>query len=80
MNIRGVEATFTLVRIDNDISISGRSKGKINVQLILERLKGGGHFDMAGAQMKNASMSQAYELLKDAIDDYYEYDYKKPHA
>ena len=35
---------------------------------------------MAGAQMKNASMSQAYELLKDAIDDYYEYDYKKPHA
>ena len=80
LNIRGVEATFTLVRIDNDISISGRSKGKINVQLILERLKGGGHFDMAGAQMKNASMSQAYELLKDAIDDYYEYDYKKPHA
>lgn len=77
LSIKGVEASFTLVKIGEDITISGRSKGKINVQLILERLKGGGHFDMAGAQLKGSSMENAYNLLKAAIDDYCEYDYKK---
>ena len=62
--------------MDNDVVISGRSKGGINVQLILERLKGGGHFDMAGAQVRNSSLTKACEMLKDAIDDYFEYDHK----
>ena len=76
LNIKGVEASFALVRMDNDVVVSGRSKGGINVQLILERLKGGGHFDIAGAQVRNSSLTKTFEMLKDAIDDYFEYDHK----
>jgi c-di-AMP phosphodiesterase-like protein len=76
LQIKNVEASFALVKMDNDVAISGRSKGGINVQLILERLKGGGHFDIAGAQVKNSSLTKSFELLKDAIDDYFEYDHK----
>lgn len=76
LHIRSVEASFALIRLDNDVVISGRSKGGINVQLILERLKGGGHFDIAGAQIRNSSLTKACEMLKDAIDDYFEYDHK----
>lgn len=76
LRIKGVQASFALVRVDNDVIISGRSKGAINVQLILERLKGGGHFDIAGAQVRNASLTQTCEQLKNAIDDYFEYDHR----
>ena len=75
LTLKGVEASFALVRMDNDVVISGRSKGSINVQLILERLRGGGHFDIAGAQINNASLTRSCEMLKDAIDDYFEHDY-----
>lgn len=77
LNLKGVEASFALVRMDNDVVISGRSKGDINVQLILERLRGGGHFDIAGAQVRNSSLTKTFEMLKDAIDDYFEYDHKQ---
>ena len=67
--VRQVEASFALVRTGNIIRISGRSSGKINVQLILEQLNGGGHFDAAGAAVDGA-MDKACELLKRAIDNY----------
>ncbi len=67
--VRQVEASFALVRSGNFIRISGRSSGKINVQLILEKLKGGGHFDSAGAVVEGV-MNRAYQLLTDAIDSY----------
>ena len=76
LRIKGVKASFALIKIDNDVVISGRSKGEINVQLILERLHGGGHFDIAGAQVKNASLTRTCEMLKSAIDDYFEYDHQ----
>lgn len=76
LSVNGIEASFALIRIGNDVVISGRSKGRINVQLILERLKGGGHFDMAGAQIRESGLEASVELLKSAIDDYYEYDIK----
>ncbi len=75
LKVKGVKASFALIKIGNDVVISGRSKGAVNVQLILERLKGGGHFDIAGAQVKNSSLTRACELLKDAINDYFEYDH-----
>ena len=76
LKIKGVQASFALVKLDSDVIISGRSKGEVNVQLILERLKGGGHFDAAGAQVKNVSITSSCEMLKDAIDDYFEYDHR----
>ena len=76
LKIKGVQASFALLKIGGDVVISGRSKGVVNVQLVLERLKGGGHFDAAGAQVKNVSMATSREMLTDAIDDYFEYDYK----
>lgn len=76
LKIKGVQASFALIKIDSNVVISGRSKGEVNVQLILERLKGGGHFDAAGAQINNASITESCEALKDAIDDYFEYDHR----
>ena len=52
--------------------ISGRSTGKVNVQLILERLNGGGHFDVAGAQVVAESVLEVLEQLKESIDAYLE--------
>ena len=77
LNVIGVEASFAVMQLGDDVAISARSKGKVNVQLILERLFGGGHFDMAGAQLRHTSLADAYEQLKAAIDDYYLYDYVK---
>ncbi len=69
LNIKGVDASFVLVNIDNRIHISARSNGTINVQVILEKLNGGGHFDVAGAQIANDTMRNVVQRLRDAIDD-----------
>ena len=70
LTLKNVEASFTLVRIGDEIHISGRSAGKVNVQLILEKLHGGGHFDVAGAQVVSESVEDVAEMLKSAIDEY----------
>jgi c-di-AMP phosphodiesterase-like protein len=70
LTVEGVAASFALVRIGNSIHISARSGGTVNVQLILERIGGGGHFDSAGAQMSDGSMHDAVTRLKNAIDSY----------
>ena len=76
LTLKGIEAAFAMVLMQDTVAISGRSKGDINVQLILEKLHGGGHFDVAGAQIKNATLQSAYDMLKGAINEYFEYDYK----
>ena len=72
LTLQGVDAAFTLVRIGEQIHISGRSSGEVNVQLILEKLHGGGHFDVAGAQVVDESIMNVLETLKQSIDDYFE--------
>ena len=72
LTLRGIDAAFTLVRIGEQIHISGRSNGNVNVQLILEKLNGGGHFDVAGAQVTAESVEEVLEALKSSIDDYLE--------
>jgi len=71
LTLRGIDAAFALVRIGEQIHISGRSNGDINVQLILERLNGGGHFDVAGAQVVSDSITGVLETLKASIDNYF---------
>ena len=68
--IRNVNAAFALILLGEDVHVSARSDGSINVQLIAERLGGGGHFDMAGAAIKNSTLEEAEALLRTAIDDY----------
>ena len=67
--LEDVAASFALVQIDNVVHISARSNGTVNVQLILEKLNGGGRYDEAGAQVKE-TMSTTLMRLKAAIDEY----------
>ena len=70
LTVDGVEASFALCKIENTVHVSARSSGKINVQVILESLGGGGHFDSAGTQFKDISVNEALVKLKEAIDNY----------
>ena len=57
-------------RDGESISVSGRSLGNINVQIICERLGGGGHLTMAGAQLKNIEFEEAEAQVRSAIEQY----------
>jgi len=74
LEIEGVAAAFVIYRIEGVVYISARSLpwGNINVQIIMENLGGGGHFEFAGAQLKNLGLSEASALLKKTIDDYFD--------
>ncbi|MBE7022176.1 MAG: phosphoesterase [Ruminococcaceae bacterium] len=71
LNIKGITASFVLYADENGVSISGRSLGGINVQVILEKLGGGGHMTIAGAQLPELTVEEAREKLCEAIEDYY---------
>ena len=73
--IRNVDASFTVYPIENGWSISARSLGKINVQVIMESMgnkldDGGGHQSMAGAQLYDISLDEVIDKLHRAIDEY----------
>lgn len=70
LNITGIQASFVIVKIDDEVYISGRSLGDVNVQVILETLGGGGHMTMAGAKMVSQTSEEVLEKLQDAIDKY----------
>jgi c-di-AMP phosphodiesterase-like protein len=72
LNISGIIASFVMCSIENNIMISARSLGDINVQLIMEKLGGGGHQTVAGAQFRDTSIDEVYEKLIEAIDEYLE--------
>ncbi len=66
--VNGIEASFAAVRIDDTLHLSARSSGGINVQLIMEELGGGGHFEAAAAQLRDRSSADMLVALKQAID------------
>lgn len=70
LNLSGIKGAFVLCEANNGVTISGRSFGDINVQVILEKLGGGGHQTVAGAQLQNISLEEAKEKLKYAIIEY----------
>ncbi|MDK2798788.1 MAG: cyclic-di-AMP phosphodiesterase [Clostridiales bacterium] len=72
LNIMGITASFVMCKVNDEIIISGRSLGDINVQVILEKLGGGGHLTVAGAQLADVSVESAREQLKMAIDKYFD--------
>ena len=58
--------------VDRQVLMSARSLGDINVQLIMEKLGGGGHLTVAGAQFDNMTVDEVRQQLKQAIDEYLE--------
>lgn len=68
LNIRGVKASFVLTEYQGEIYVSARSIDEINVQIIMERLGGGGHMSVAACQMEGISMAEAIGNLKATID------------
>ncbi len=71
LSIKGVDAAFALIRIGGETHISARSGAAVSVQLILEKMGGGGHLDSAGARSADP-MVTVLEQLKAAIDAYIE--------
>lgn len=67
LNVVGVKASFVLTDYRNTIYISARSIDEINVQIIMERLGGGGHLNIAGAQLQNHTVAEAKEALKKTL-------------
>ena len=71
LSIDDVDASFVLYEAGGGINISARSMGLINVQLIMEKMGGGGHQTMAATQLRGVEMEKAKALLFETIDDYY---------
>lgn len=69
LNIIGIKASFVLTQYQDKIYVSSRSIDEINVQLIMERLGGGGHLSMAGAQLTNCSVEEAKTIIKNTLDE-----------
>ena len=67
LNISGINASFVLTDYNNRIYISARSIDKINVQLIMERLNGGGHMNIAGAQLDGYTIDEAKNCLRETV-------------
>ena len=69
LNIVGIKASFVLTEYQGKIYISSRSIDEINVQLIMERVGGGGHLNVAGAQLENCTIQEAKRIIEDTIDE-----------
>lgn len=69
LTLKGIVASFVIFGDHKKINISARSYGRINVQLIMEKMGGGGHQTMAATQLYNSSIEEARKQLTEAIDN-----------
>jgi c-di-AMP phosphodiesterase-like protein len=70
LSIVGIKSSFVMCKKGDGVSISARSLGDINVQLVMEKLGGGGHQTVSGAQIENVSLEEAKGKIKQAILEY----------
>ncbi len=70
LNLSGIKAAFVVYPMENEVCVSARSLGDINVQVIAEKLGGGGHATVAGAQLKTRDTEAVFEKLKAAVSEY----------
>ena len=68
LNIKGIKASFILTEYQGKVFISARSIDEVNVQVIMERMGGGGHMNIAGAQMEDVSLEEAVAAMKKTLD------------
>ena len=71
LNIKNVKASFVLTSYNHEVYISARAIDEVNVQVLMEKMGGGGHLNIAGAQVK-ASIEDTEKMLKDIIDELYQ--------
>lgn len=69
LDIKGIKASFVFTDYNGQIYISARSIDEVNVQIIMEKLGGGGHMSTAGAQIKDVKMEEAIELVKNTLNE-----------
>lgn len=69
LNIKEVKAAFVLTEYHGKVYVSARSIDEVNVQIIMERIGGGGHINSAGAQFENEDLEGDIDTLKQVIDD-----------
>jgi len=72
LNLTNIQAAFVIYPMETETSVSARSLGNVNVQVIMEKLGGGGHGTIAGAQIKTQDVREVYLQLKKAIFEYLE--------
>ena len=72
LDVEGVKASFVLCDDRNTIFVSARSLGEVNVQVILEKIGGGGHQTISGAQFKDTNIEAVKDLVKEAVQQYIE--------
>lgn len=72
MNVTGIQASFVCCKVDDTVYISARSFGEINVQRVMEKLGGGGHLTVSGAQLTDCTVEEAKEKVRAAIEEYLE--------
>lgn len=68
LNIKGIKASFVLTEYLGKIYVSARSIDEVNVQVIMERLGGGGHMNIAGAQMEDVPLEEGVRIMKRTLD------------
>ena len=68
LNIKGIRASFILTPYNGLIYISARSIDEVNVQVIMERMGGGGHLNIAGAQLENGTIEEGIVAIKRTLD------------
>ena len=69
LDISGIKASFVLTEFNDKIYISARSIDELNVQLVMERLGGGGHMSVAGAQLKDCTIEEAKDIVRKTLDE-----------
>ncbi len=74
MNLKGIHTSFVLLQTNDDVIISARSLGDMNVQVIMEEFGGGGHMTMSGARVKNDTTEHVKERLKKILNDKFKED------
>ena len=68
LNIKGVKASFVFTDYQNQIYVSARSIDEVNVQIIMEKMGGGGHMSVAGCQLEGVTAGEAMQRLRDTLD------------
>jgi len=69
LDISGIKASFVITEYNEKIYISARSIDEVNVQLVMEKLGGGGHMSIAGAQLTGCTVKEAVDTIKETLDN-----------